>query len=691
MNPVESESVWDTSVASLAPVSNATVTTPADHDEYRSGQYLDLHLSGESTPAVDPAYSKMEYTLHMKSAATEATHGSGKNTTACRIGLQYGAEKIEDIISGLGNTDYLNRTQVLNQYQHEFTFLSGLKVPNPAGAITLFDEVVTRTDTGVTIEETQRLDLINEMKHLYCKDPIAKFNDSMFSASTVDENEFGLVKPAHRFHYQPSRSSIEDGAIMKSKLGKDSPICSLKIDRENTLQDPWCTYAHFLKFAPKTAAKKIPVLESVNASVSPAGGYNVGNVPANLAKYLHYPGNVFEVWQVEAQSGADPTAAGESGGVAAGGGNRVFIGYCGLASQVASVNSGNSIAFGIILADGVDTTYGPYNAGIDVPIEHTGDGHLDPSKYYALRPVTKISYDIDVPVMHEIPSALFQHPQGNTVYVNHMGGLRMRWRLADPDQWFRHYETHEWGTAHSEISYKLKEVKFRFRTVTPSLDMQEAMNEAMQSADGTSFDIVSYTHAAHTIPQGVNDFTVNLSSFTQRRAFSLLAVPEYNQSMRLHSAKFASILKTPAPTSNTQKQGWRTKTKDANTEKGFKDYQWQLWGRQQPSHAVSVEAVTKCPQGMLNTSGLNAQEQAKALANIGLPVKDLRNQGGMLVIPRRLSSQGGFADLAGEQPANPNLRLRFTDPAPEPFIMHAFCAHQKRISISASAGVNVAE
>ncbi|EGD83255.1 hypothetical protein PTSG_03885 [Salpingoeca rosetta] len=686
MEPVENESLWDSTVASLTPVSNATVTTPADHDTYKPGQYLDLHLSGSSTPAVDPAYSKMEYDLVLSSSANGKTVATSpdKKTTAVMMDLQYGCE----MAATTGTSNLKNDTAFVNANQAGLNFCSSLRLPNPAGAVTLFDEIVTRTDTGQVIEETQRLDLINTMKHLYCKDPIAKQNDSLFTSATVDVNEFGLVKPAHRELYQPSRSNIEDAAIMKGLLNPASPITALTIDRD-PLEDSWCNYKNFLKFVEDGSSPKNGFFQFVHSSVNSGSAY--ANLPSNIKPYLYAVGNVFEVWSVQPQGTDDPSSA--SGTKPAKSSDRKLVGYCGLATDVRagdSPASGTNKIFGLILKDGTKTVYGPYADGLDKAFTTASSSELDKSAgtYYVIRPITNISYSCTVPVMHEIPSAMFMHPQGNTIYVNHLGGLRMRWHLANADNWFRRHEQAGWDTKTDSFSYEIQRINFRFRTVTPSLDMEAAMQEAMQSADGTFFDIMTYTHVAQPIPAGVNDYTINLPSFTQRRAFSLFAIPEYNQSLWLNSVKFADILKTPIDTADPKDLSYRVTSKGGGSEHGFKEWQWQINQRQQPSHPVSVESLSKCPQGLLATAGVNAQEQAKALANIGLPVKDLRNQSSMLVIPRRLSAHGGFADLLT---ANPNLRVRFTKVTPESFIMHCFCAHQRRVTVSNAAGVVVSE
>ena len=675
MDGLENESVWDTSVASLTPVSNATVTTPADHENYNPGQYLDLHLSGSSTPAVDPAYSKMEYDLVISHTNNGKALGGTvtATTTAAMLDIQYGTEHAP------APTDADDsRAAYFNNIRADFSLLSNLRVPNPAGAITLFDDVTTRTDTGVVIEETQRLDIVNEMKHYYCKDPIAKFNDSLFTASSVDSNEWGLAKHSFRPSYQPPRSGIDDSAIMKGLLDPSSSVCKLESTRNASIQGAWagkvCTYDEGTVAAGSLNGQVVPKLKFTAAP------------GAQLEPYLQVAGNILEVWKLTSSTAPAPA-------------HNEFVGYC-------AVGSFSGTTLHIVTKGRVNgQLFGPFPEGFDKGLSHISpdNGVLKKngggSTYeYALRPLQNISYNITIPVTHEIPSALFMYPQGKTVYVNQLGGLRMRWHLTDPEHWFRRHEQHGWDTTSSDKpTYALNQVRFRFRTVTPSLDMEQAMQEAIESSDGTFFDIVSYTHVAQAIPQGVTDFPINLPSFTQRRAFSLFAIPEYNQTEDLHCIKFpggpagkpGGILKVPIDTANPQHLTWRLATK--TPKDGFKAWQWQLWGRQQPSQEVDVQALSKCPQGMLLAGGVSAQEQAKAFANIGLPVKDLRNQNALFVIPRRLSAQGGFADLSGDQPANPVLRVKFTKGTPEPFVMHCFCAHQKRVTISAGAGVIVSE
>lgn len=683
MDGVEADSVWDTSVAALETVPNATVTVTADHDTYRAGDYMDLHISSGSVPAIDPAFTTMEYTLNMESQAVGIAHNANVVTTAAQFDIRFGHEFVEDPAVAI-----TTRCADNNRFASDFSLLSNLAVPNVMGGLGAFREVVSRTDAGVVIDEIQRYDLVNKMKHMYAKTPASKGNDSLFTGGTVDENEFGLVKK-HRL-YQPRCIGHIESAVFKGLLSEKDGASALSIGRAPVIEDAISSGSYWATLKQGANAQQVCLR------------YALGAPPADIARYF-VPGNVMEVWRV-ALNPDGPPVAGTNAAV------KQFVGYVGIGTESGIIGAANSVGL-ITDMKSIETSttvptetfvnvFGPFYDGVDRDIavaNRSNDGRLTfdsanaDDYYYALRPVTGVTYNTSLPVIHEIPSPMFQYPQTHVIYTSYLGGLRMRWKLAGVDEFFQRFETTAGNLATTTQSYSLSDVKFRIRSITPSVDMALAMQEAVESADGTFFDLMTYAHNAQTIPAGVSDYTVNLSAFTQRRAFSMFAILEQgNGVFRSHSAKFTDNVLREFDAANPLDRGYRQALYSADLG-GVKAYQWQLWGRQQPSHEVEVDDLSRNPTGMMSTSTINAQEIAKALSNIGLTVEDLRNQTAMLLIPRRLSAMGGFADLAGEQPCNPMLRLKFTNPTSRPMILHVFCAHQARVTVSSSAGVLVAE
>lgn len=210
------------------------------------------------------------------------------------------------------------------------------------------------------------------------------------------------------------------------------------------------------------------------------------------------------------------------------------------------------------------------------------------------------------------------------------------------------------------VGYTISDLEMVCSVVSPPAEYVSKMVKQIQSSQGMSLDIKTYTNYRVNLTTK-NGLTNQLIPATQQRAYSILSVP------------LANGLQSNLSVSSFQ-----------GDTTGQQDYQYVYGGSLIPDRPVQLQRYT---QAVPKTEALHLIELEKALVNCGLLVRDLQQVPERFLIGRGFSKYGQVFNL---MPRDLSLRVSYDGVGAndsEKLYDHFVCA-LRRIQIS-PAGIQV--
>ena len=205
-------------------------------------------------------------------------------------------------------------------------------------------------------------------------------------------------------------------------------------------------------------------------------------------------------------------------------------------------------------------------------------------------------------------------------------------------------------------SYTISNVKLLTSVVSPPEPYVKAMLEQAQSEKGLALDIKTWTLVRSNL-NAQRGITSQMIPTTETRVYSVLSVPlaqEYQGQLTLDSL--------------------------GGVVDFGQDYQYVFGGQLVPDRNISLARYS---QTVPRSDALHLMELEKALANCGVPVRDLQRAPQKFLIGRAWSRYGQVADLSVR---DLSLRVNYSSSASLTKLFEHYICHLRRVVFS-TAGV----